>query len=370
MSQKCYTYSLHEQDVPELYWQDLYSDYVDKELGVGPDHETKGDCNDRGGLIEENEDIYEETDYDYEEDTDEEGIMPCLNFSEDKDFESSDESCDNEDTDDPEDDSCSEDEVSVLDFSDDTIVRYPIAMAEMCVVVKEDVLYSVGGRNGIGRSRSNCYKYIFSSKLWLKLANLGVPRHCFSACIVDDYILAVGGYDGGGKITSSLEVYSILQNKWKSMQKYPDKVVGTASCEWRGRCYTSGGLTSVDRLKSQIHCYDLQTNSWSLAGRMEEARAYHCMAVVEDRLYILGGSNNTSVELFNETTGQSQVIAELPHNTVQAACAVQGSNILMAGGEVDTNVLLEFNTITLATKVRNLEMEEPYRYDAHSAVFF
>ena len=83
-------------------------------------------------------------------------------------------------------------------------------------------------------------------------------------------------------------------------------------------------MDGTNRLSS-VECLDASTGVWSAVAAMSTARCVHGVAVVDDKLYAVGGVDNSgtelsSVERFDPSTGQWS--AATPLNTARAYSAV------------------------------------------------
>jgi N-acetylneuraminic acid mutarotase len=85
--------------------------------------------------------------------------------------------------------------------------------------------------------------------------------------------------------------------------------------------------------------YDISRRAWSRAPHMDVGRNHVASAVLDGRLYVMGGrpgpvaGNFRVVERFNPQTGNWRRIARLPTATSGAAAAVARGRIVVFGGE-------------------------------------
>ena len=82
-----------------------------------------------------------------------------------------------------------------------------------------------------------------------------------------------------------------------------------------GKMYAVGGLDSTNTNLSSVESFDPSTGQWSAMAAMSTARCLHGVAVVNGKLYVVGGKDGTgnavnSVESFDPSTGQWSVMAE------------------------------------------------------------
>lgn len=72
---------------------------------------------------------------------------------------------------------------------------------------------------------------------------------------------------------------------------WPMQVYAHAGATLEGKMYITCGRRGEDYLK-ETHCYDPDSNSWHALADGPVRRAWHGMATLLDKLYVIGGSNN------------------------------------------------------------------------------
>lgn len=103
----------------------------------------------------------------------------------------------------------------------------------------------------------------------------------------------------------SLHVYSLLQN-WEKYINQPlwdlnlllslcvvMQVYAHAGAALDGKMYITCGRRGEDYLK-ELQCYDPRTDRWDVLADGPVRRAWHGMAALLGKLYVIGGSNNDS----------------------------------------------------------------------------
>lgn len=69
------------------------------------------------------------------------------------------------------------------------------------------------------------------------------------------------------------------------------QVYAHAGATLEGKMYITCGRRGEDYLK-ETHCYDPGSNTWHTLADGPVRRAWHGMATLLDKLYVIGGSNN------------------------------------------------------------------------------
>jgi N-acetylneuraminic acid mutarotase len=122
---------------------------------------------------------------------------------------------------------------------------------------------------------------------------LGIRRH---SCVIDNKIFVLQDQEG-----AKMNVYNPTTNSWSSAASPPtvystSRMVATAGVYAPKQIYLVGGaivhglgnFTSVNAVFS----YDPVSDSWSTAANMPTARSNCAVAVVNDKIYALGGTLN------------------------------------------------------------------------------
>ena len=114
-----------------------------------------------------------------------------------------------------------------------------------------------------------------------------------------------------------------------------------------GKLYVAGGGTYyiVDGTQRTRHhyvleIYDPATESWSAGADMLTARSGACAAVVEGKLYVIGGTSGPLldlVEVYDPATNTWTSVAPMPTARAAAAAVVLDGKIYVIGGDDGVN---------------------------------
>lgn len=174
-----------------------------------------------------------------------------------------------------------------------------------------------------------------------------------SAATAGNYSLQVQATDAGGLQSNLLSgSIRIVDFPWKT--KAPSTIAReyAAVAALGGRIYVLGGQrtdtgTVPGPATAAMQAYDPSTDSWSSAPPMPTARMGLVAAVVNGKLYAIGGSTDGystsavgTVEEFDPLTQQWTSKAPMPTPRRFAAGGAAGGLIVIAGGEAaDTSIL-------------------------------
>ncbi|XP_052008119.1 kelch-like protein 36 [Xyrauchen texanus] len=223
----------------------------------------------------------------------------------------------------------------------------PAQRSHHCVAVLGGFIFTAGGsssRDNGGDSASNLlYRYDPRSNLWVKGAPMNQRRVDFYLGTVEDCLIAVGGRNDSGAL-SSVEVYHPAEDYWVYVAGLPRFTYGHAGAILKSIVYISGGHDyQIGPYRRDMLSYEPKTgDTWTERQPMILARGWHCMASLEDRIYVIGGSNDhedsmerfdvLGVESFDPQTDQWTKIAPLLYPNSEAGVAVWDGKIYILGG--------------------------------------
>ena len=183
-------------------------------------------------------------------------------------------------------------------------------------VVLDGKIYVFGGSDE-GTIVSSVEEYNSSTNTWTEKTPMPSPKMHFQTEIVGGKVYVIGGLspvDGVGPAvnTTSVEVYDPVKNKWtkKSPMKTPrfsfqTKIVG-------GKIYSIGGVNDKANALSSVEEYDPSTDRWLSKKDMNLARNWFQTVVVDGKIIAIGGGKKagdysrsnflSSVEEYNPKT--------------------------------------------------------------------
>ncbi len=208
-------------------------------------------------------------------------------------------------------------------------VRYGCAIAAY-----ENKIYVFGGGT-VNRANSNKTEvYDPATDTWATRASIPTARILLQANVVDDKIYLIGGYDNrtfnevydpstdtwttkepipigvaayasavvdskiyviNGLFASITQIYDPETGTWSSGATIPTPVSGAGvgmitDVKGQEAIYVVGGETGVFSPQNLTQVYFPGNNSWSIGARLQIARSRLCAAVVNNRLYAIGGT--------------------------------------------------------------------------------
>uniref|UniRef100_A0AAX7VC71 BTB domain-containing protein n=1 Tax=Astatotilapia calliptera TaxID=8154 RepID=A0AAX7VC71_ASTCA len=152
-------------------------------------------------------------------------------------------------------------------------------------------VYSIGGFDRVEHFNSVC-RFDLTTRTWNEVAPMYCRRCYVSVTVLNGFIYAMGGYDGHVRL-SSAERYQPETNQWSLIASMHEQR-SDASCT---------------TLHSRVgKAYNPQTNTWNLVSSMLTRRSNFGIAVINDRLFAVGGFNGFTttfnVEYYDASTNR------------------------------------------------------------------
>lgn len=237
-----------------------------------------------------------------------------------------------------------------------TVAPSPIARSEAAGVVVDGNLYIFGGyiKSTVKpfttpTSRADVYKP--ANNTWKRITNLPNPlTHTGTAVDGRDIYLA-GGYPGkptGGQrfATQNVWKYNVDANTWTAMPPLPE-ARGSGELALLGRELHFFGGVDANRV-DQEHHWSLSLDggtSWAPAAPLPNPRSHLGDAVIDGKIYAIGGQHGTDKDLVTQDSVHIwdpaypdtwTTAASLPRarSHISAATFVIDNRIVVAGGEI------------------------------------
>jgi N-acetylneuraminic acid mutarotase len=178
---------------------------------------------------------------------------------------------------------------------------------------------------------------------WTELAPMPVPRSEFAAVAYENKIYTLGGFGAGYTDYASpetFEAYNIETDEWETLPDFPD--TGRhhhMMAEYDGKLYVFGG-TSINPVQnndtSPVYVFDFEAGEWSTAASMPTRRVAGVAVVLDDAIYIVGGTgfgqrNNEMLRYLPETD-EWETLEQQPIVRDHVAGAVLDGKIWAIGG--------------------------------------
>ena len=155
-----------------------------------------------------------------------------------------------------------------------------------------------------------------------------VPRAGFSPRLV--YVI---GGSPNTNATTSVEIFDSLTNSWTAGVALPAARKHAAAAVLEGKIYVVGG----SRSSSKVEVFDPQAGAWAEIAPMQDGRSKLAAVVVDGRLFAIGGKCSEfpamcNVEVFHPQTGVWLTAQPMPSVRVGVGAAVLDGKIYVVGG--------------------------------------
>ncbi|MBN1308328.1 MAG: hypothetical protein JXA18_10455 [Chitinispirillaceae bacterium] len=130
-----------------------------------------------------------------------------------------------------------------------------------------------------------------ASHTWSRIAPMNVARLKAAYAVVDGMIYVFGGTSGTIDHTT-VERYDPLSDKWEIVDSMRQPLVGAAACAAEGIIYITGGVTGTGgnpKLVKTILTYDPGRKEWGTSDDLGIARQMHQAVAFEQTILVIGG---------------------------------------------------------------------------------
>lgn len=174
---------------------------------------------------------------------------------------------------------------------------------------------------------------------WVLKSPMPKPEEYVKAAVVEDKIYTFGGTD------YATQVYDPKTDTWTIKTSMPNPATGFAVAAYQGKIYVIGGLVREYQFMSigVNRVYDPSNDIWETKTPMPMGLSYVCANVVNDKIYVMGGLLNEfySRSASNRTLVYDPVLdkwseaSSMPTGVVDYASAIVDSKIYIMGGVPD-----------------------------------
>jgi N-acetylneuraminic acid mutarotase len=183
---------------------------------------------------------------------------------------------------------------------------------------------------------------------WVSKTNMPTARGYFCGAEVDGKMYLFGGMlDLAFNNSDAVEAYDLETDTWTEENKMPEKIFGQAAVELNGKIYIFGGRTGdlySGVSSNHSYLYDPATDSWTRIADMPASKAFIAAAVIDGKIYTLGGSTIgyealTSLYMYDPESNTWEKKANLQRGrSLPTANVYNGKIYVIGGGEADADV--------------------------------
>jgi len=205
--------------------------------------------------------------------------------------------------------------------------------------VVEGKIYVIGGKNASGWIDGVNEVYDPATDRWTTKTPIPTRVSFYASAVVDNKIYVIGGYNGSVYVDLT-QIYDPETDTWSNGAPIPFPAVGVGAGATTGvwapkRIYVIGatqpyGISSTDwegnvlevlinNVQNQI--YDPERDEWSTGAALPIARILFGVAVVDDILYAIGGTNSMMFSSYI-TFGDNQQYTPYGYGTIPPVVSV------------------------------------------------
>lgn len=157
-------------------------------------------------------------------------------------------------------------------------------------------LYVVGGGDASLRPSAIVEEYDPSTDTWVRKADMPTPRSFAAGATVNNQIYVIGGL-GDGTYLSKNEAYDPVTNTWTIKDDMPSRRALVATVVLNNKIYVisgDGASGNENGTLPLVEEYDPLKSSarWATRNPLITARRGSVAGVVNNKVYVIGGSNN------------------------------------------------------------------------------
>lgn len=190
--------------------------------------------------------------------------------------------------------------------------------------------------------------------IWEEISELPTSRIGMATATVNGNIYLFGGFDprenlgGGAPALTTVDVYDTLTNTWHKTADIPTPRISAQAAVFASEIYVFGGFNQTairgEKSKKVVEVYDTRTDTWAKKRDMPTLRKSFGTAVVDGKIYIIGGSVHDKqlgkqvttdlVEVYDPLTNRWEKRANMPTKRERMGTAVVGGKVYVIGGHV------------------------------------
>ena len=162
-----------------------------------------------------------------------------------------------------------------------------------------------------------------------------VARSCHTATVVDGKIYVVGGHEEDPEdedpevATDRVDVYDPAADSWQQLATMPTVKHSHAAAVVDGKIYVvGGGLPGSELFSDALEAYDPVADTWTTLASLSPSRAYHAAAVVDGKLCVFGGYTTETIKTSNCFSNLVEVYSPASNSWARAA------DLPSAGGDI------------------------------------
>lgn len=214
-----------------------------------------------------------------------------------------------------------------------------------------DLIFVCGGFDGT-RDLASCEVYDPKTNWWKLVDNMTSARSCFALVQMGGHLYAIGGQDrlqrNAPRAHSSVERFDLFAELWSPVQDLSCGRIGPAAgllldSDGEEYLYVCGGIDQDGEVTASVERLGALSEAWFPMPPMNQPRWGHTAAVVENKLYVIGGSDSRGTvdtfECFDPEVGHwgpTLTLGALPDEVARQAVEDVAEDIAQVGSRFGT----------------------------------
>ena len=190
----------------------------------------------------------------------------------------------------------------------------------MGAAIFKNCLLVAGGGDDKNNDLSSSEVFIPQLNVWQYITAMNQARSGNALVECKNKLYVIGGW-GGGSCLSSVECISDLKAKWKYIASMNEPRRWLAAVNCNDVIYAIGGKSGDghDKTMKSVEKYDPETDEWSFVSNMTIKRSSHSAAVMDGKIYVVGGIDTESeivriIECYDPSNDSWSVVGETPND--------------------------------------------------------
>ncbi|MGD6851984.1 MAG: Kelch repeat-containing protein [Candidatus Bathyarchaeia archaeon] len=174
----------------------------------------------------------------------------------------------------------------------------PTARGEFGIAVVSGKIYVIGGIDSDDTPLGTVEEYNPATNQWITKTSMPTPRSGFAVAVIDGKIYAIGGTIGNGYLGNN-EMYNPVIDRWETKSSMPTPRAGLSASTVNGEVYLIGGekYSNVYPFYAETginEVYDPVNDTWSTRTSLPTAVKGYASAVIDNKIYVIGGAKQPS----------------------------------------------------------------------------
>jgi N-acetylneuraminic acid mutarotase len=210
--------------------------------------------------------------------------------------------------------------------------------------VVDGKVYAIGGARAINRTYlATVEEYDPATNIWTLKTDMPTSRNGHATAVGNSKIYVIGGDLQREMSGAIVEEYNPATDTWAKKTDMPSRRTFLSACSVGEKIYVLGGVTAgfsgADWHPAAIEVYHPVTDIWTRKGNTPTLRAGAAVAVVDGKIYVIGGETGSlhtpaisTVEKYDPATDTWARKADMPTARMFLSTCVVGGKIYAIGG--------------------------------------